>query len=88
MLILRNDKGSPLTYTEMDDNLTYLESIANDPIGGDNIYNTDGILEGDRIVETEGNSLSIQKEMIGDGINMNFMTGETGIEYTSGGGGK
>ena len=27
-LILRNVKGSSLTYTEMDDNLTYLEGLA------------------------------------------------------------
>lgn len=28
MLILRNVKGSPLTYTEMDNNLTYLETLS------------------------------------------------------------
>lgn len=27
-LILRNEKGSPLTHTEMDDNLVYLESLS------------------------------------------------------------
>lgn len=32
-LILRNTKGSPLTWTEMDDNLTYLESLGGDVPG-------------------------------------------------------
>lgn len=32
-LILRNTKGSPLTWTEMDDNLTYLESLTGDVPG-------------------------------------------------------
>ena len=33
MLTLRNTKGSPLTYTEMDNNLTYLESLTGDVPG-------------------------------------------------------
>jgi hypothetical protein len=30
-LTLRNTKGTPLTYTEMDDNLEYLETLATTP---------------------------------------------------------
>ena len=33
MLILRNTKGSPLTYTEMDDNFSYLEGLTDDVPG-------------------------------------------------------
>jgi hypothetical protein len=36
-LTLRNVKGSPLTYTEMDDNLTYLEGVAG-ATGGTGIF--------------------------------------------------
>jgi hypothetical protein len=38
-LTLRNIKGSPLTYTEMDDNLTYLEGVAG-ATGGAGILDT------------------------------------------------
>jgi hypothetical protein len=55
-LVLRNIKGSPLTYTEMDDNLTYLEGVAG-ATGGAGIFDTLSVsgtssLDGDLIISS------------------------------------
>jgi hypothetical protein len=57
MLVLRNVKGSPLTYTEMDNNLTYLEGLGTT---GNTLTNT--LSNGN---ETGGNDIVVTN---GDGI--------------------
>lgn len=65
-LTLRNVKGSPLTYTEMDDNLTYLEGLSTTgntlantlSIGNTTSGNDMELTVGDKIFNTDGTTTS------------------------------
>jgi hypothetical protein len=76
-LVLRNVKGSPLTYTEMDDNLTYLEGLSTTgntlantlSIGNETDGNNIKLSDGDRIFNDDGADLISGLELDPAGIN-------------------
>jgi len=83
-LILRNVKGSPLTYTEMDDNLTYLEGLS-----GGTQSDLDGVLSngnnsGTYSIEM-GNGTVIKTSNGGGQINLDYDTNQVLITPDSGG---
>jgi hypothetical protein len=57
-LILRNIKGSPLTYTELDNNFQYLESISITGTSTANTFTTGVTLVGDTLVFDRNDQLS------------------------------
>jgi hypothetical protein len=66
-LTLRNVKGSPLTYTEMDDNLTYLEGLSGGtPSASDlaAVLVEGNITDGNNIVLSDGDVINAEN---GDG---------------------
>lgn len=72
-LILRNVKGSPLTYNEMDDNLTYLEGLATSS-GAQDLASV--LTNGN---ETGGNNIVLSD---GDVINAENGGGQLNLRYS------
>jgi hypothetical protein len=79
-LTLRNVKGSPLTYTEMDDNLTYLEGVAG-ATGGTGILD-DLVVSGTSSLDdlVVNGTFSVNDVVIANGKKINAASGNSKLD--------